>query len=95
MHPFYGPNSQSLAGQDRASKVTGLVTMGAYLAFWAWAVATAMRELNERFPKGGPSSGHGDVALAVLRERYARGEIDRDQFLAMERDLAPEETGPG
>ena len=96
MHPFYGPNSQFLAGQDRGSRVTGLITMAAYLAFWAGAVVIAKRELDERFPRGGPAPGRRDVALSVVRERYARGEIDRDQFLRMEQDLAArEERGPG
>lgn len=28
-----------------------------------------------------------DAALEILRERYARGEIDREEFLARKRDL--------
>jgi putative membrane protein len=28
-----------------------------------------------------------DTALDILRERYARGEIDREEFLARKRDL--------
>ncbi|OGA06767.1 MAG: electron transporter RnfE [Betaproteobacteria bacterium RIFCSPHIGHO2_12_FULL_69_13] len=31
----------------------------------------------------------GDRALEVLRERYARGEIDKDEFDKRKRDLAP------
>ena len=95
MHPFYGPNSQFLADRDRVSKVTGVVTMAAYLAFWAGAVTIALRELDERFPKGGSVPGQGQDAMSVLRLRYARGEIDRDQFVTMRRDLASEEPGPG
>jgi putative membrane protein len=29
----------------------------------------------------------GDAAMAILRERYARGEIDREEFEARRRDL--------
>ena len=36
---------------------------------------------------GSPQSG-GDTALAILRERYARGEITAEEFERMKRDLA-------
>ena len=41
--------------------------------------------------KGAPPSGAGqraDSALAVLRERYARGEISPDNFQRMRQDIA-------
>lgn len=34
------------------------------------------------------SESQGDRALAILRERYARGEIDKEEFDARKRDLA-------
>lgn len=92
MHPFYGPSGRLVGG--RGSDVTGLVSMAAYLAFWAGALVIGMRELNARFPRVPGPSAQRDPALAVLRERYARGELDREQFLAMLADLAVAPKGP-
>lgn len=40
----------------------------------------------QRFRNGG--SGGQESALTLLKERYARGEIGRDEFLEKQRDLA-------
>jgi uncharacterized membrane protein len=69
--------------------------MAAYLAFWAGALVIGMRELNARFPRVQQPRPQLDPALAVLRERYARGELDREQFLAMLADLTAAPRGPG
>jgi len=47
---------------------------------WLWAHG---REQG-RLPS---STDTGDSALEILRRRYARGEIDRDEFEAKKRDL--------
>lgn len=85
MHPFYGPSDRLLAG--RGSQATGLVSMFAYLAFWAAVVAMGRKILDQRFPVGGALGTPPDSATAILRERYARGELDRAQFLQMRGDL--------
>lgn len=115
MHPFYGPSARLLGER---SQVAGLVSMAAYLAFWAGAVAIGLRMVRDRLPTGagpapggsGPTPGDAvptpggdpgrgpastvwsarpmDPALAVLRERYARGELDRAQFLLIRADLS-------
>jgi putative membrane protein len=52
----------------------------------AWLVWTLVRAMG-----GGGSPGESraasDRALEILRERYARGEIDRETFERMKRDL--------
>ncbi len=85
MHPFYGPSGRLLAGGSGRSE--GIASMAAYLAFWAVVVVVAKRELDVRWPRGAARPGSGDPAVEALRVRYARGEIDRDDFLAMRADL--------
>lgn len=91
MHPFYGPSARLLG--ERATSVAGLVSMAAYLAFWAGALVVAKRELDARFPRVPPDVG-SDPAMRLLRERYARGEIDAVQFAEMCEVLAGEPRGP-
>ncbi len=59
----------------------GLVLMvalwGAAIAFGAW--------LLYKWARGSDSGGNG--ALAVARERYARGEISKEEFESLKRDL--------
>jgi len=92
MHPFYSSSARLLG--DRAG---GLASMAAYLAFWAGAIALAKRELDARFPRGGRPVA--DPALAELRTRYARGDIDTGQYRSMVAVLAevpgvPAAAGP-
>ncbi len=42
---------------------------------------------DERRPEARSRSGSDDRALAILRERYARGEVDADEFERRKRDL--------
>jgi putative membrane protein len=49
-------------------------------------LAYALGWLPQRRDQG-PSRTAGRDAVEILRERYARGEIDRDQFERMREDL--------
>lgn len=90
VHPFYGPSRRLVSGGETG--LSGLVSMAAYLAFWAAALVVARRELDRRWPVA-PRGGSGsDAALGVLRERFARGELDEAQYRAMVGVLA---GGPG
>ncbi|KAF5064038.1 hypothetical protein DSECCO2_288490 [anaerobic digester metagenome] len=88
MHPFYGPSSMMIGDVD--FWWVGLVSMALYLLFWAGAIVLAVRLLRKIglgrwLPKP-------DDAMAILRERYARGEIDQAEFREKAADLA--DTAP-
>ena len=67
--------------------------MAAYLVFWAVALVVAKRELDARWPKEPRTGTTGDRAMAVLRERFARGELEESQFRAMAQVLHEEADG--
>lgn len=63
----------------------GLGMMVMMLVFWGLAIAGIVLAIRWLVSAGrGPS---GDRALDILRERYARGEINKDEFEAKRRDL--------
>jgi putative membrane protein len=57
--------------------------------FWALIVFGAAALAKWLFFKGNPggSGTPGRNSLDILKERYARGEITRDQYAQMRRDL--------
>jgi putative membrane protein len=65
----------------------GLIFM---LLFWALVIlgiAALIRWLTTR-PSPGKNS-RDKTPLEIVQERYARGEIDREEFEQKKRDLAP------
>lgn len=61
------------------------------IVFWILilvGLVFVIRWLVQTTGKGGHSGQSGSRAIDILKERYARGEIDRTQFEAMKRDLA-------
>ena len=63
----------------------GLVMMLMMLVFWGVVIAGLVLGIRWLVSQG-RAPAH-DSALAILRERYARGEISREEFDARCRDL--------
>jgi putative membrane protein len=57
------------------------------LVFWGVVIVGMVLAIRWLVSQG-RDSRPTDTALAILRERYARGEINRDEFEAKKRDLA-------
>ena len=63
-----------MGGMMVSTTLSSLVVIGALIA-GVWWLASRYR-------------GRGPAPLDILRERYARGEISREEFEAKKRDLA-------
>ena len=63
----------------------GLVMMLMMLVFWALIIAGVV--IGLRWLIGQGRVGGRDEAMEILRQRYARGEIDKQEFEARARDL--------
>ncbi len=63
---------------------------GGIFMILVWVVVIAAIVVLARWLFGGPSATglpHGRSALDVLKERYARGEIGKEEFEQKKRDL--------
>ena len=60
----------------------GLAMLLAVLAFWILVVLVVRALFSARPPERRPLD-----ALTLLEQRFVRGEIDRDEFIRMRRDL--------
>lgn len=85
MHPFYGPSSR-LLGQENNQWV-GLSSMIMYLLFWAGAILIGVRLVKRYAIRIVDLRVREDSAMAILRERYAKGEIDSEEFRLRNADL--------
>ena len=78
-----------------AGGVIWVVVMLAVLALIVVGIVLLIRGLSGRrdygqagYPQGPPTGGPAPKgALQVLEERYARGEIDREEFVQRKQDL--------
>jgi putative membrane protein len=63
----------------------GLGMMAFMLAFWVLVIAGLVLGIRWLVAQGRES--RSDSALEILRQRYARGEINKEEFEAKKRDL--------
>ena len=64
----------------------GLVMMLMMLLFWGLVIAGLVFGIRWLVRQGGEDQA--DRAVEILRERYARGEISKEEFEARRQDLA-------
>jgi putative membrane protein len=58
-----------------------------HMVLWWFLIVLGIVVLAKWLFGGGSRGSEADRALAILRERYARGEIDKQEFDARKRDL--------
>ena len=77
MHHYYGP---MMNGGDRG---WGILMM----LFWAIVLAVVIYVAVRLF-KGHDASNQASGPLDIAKERYAKGEITKDQFEQLKKDLS-------
>lgn len=86
----YGFNGFSWGGM--LLMLLGMLFWFGLLGLLVWAL---VRWITDRAPTGtGTSSTTGPSAIEILRQRYARGELDEATFLRMREQLETYETHP-
>jgi putative membrane protein len=65
----------------------GMIAMALFWVVLLVAAVFIVRAVVER-PTRGAAGGSGETPLEILQRRYARGEIDRQQYEQMKRDLS-------
>jgi putative membrane protein len=66
----------------------GIVMMFMMLLFWGLIIAGLVLGIRWLISQGSPPRSSSDSALEILRQRYARGEINKEEFEAKKRDLS-------
>ena len=66
--------------------VGGIVMMVMMLVFWGLVIAGIVLGIRWLLHQG--REARSDSALQILRERYARGDITKEEFEAKKRDLS-------
>ncbi len=61
--------------------------MAMYLIFWAVVMVIALKVFRRYFLQADIFKNKRDDALSILRERYAKGEIDAEEYHNKKEDL--------
>lgn len=69
----------------------GWMAFGAVHMLLFWAVAIVAIIAIVRWLAGGAASADASRAIDILKGRYAKGEITREEFERMKRDLGEDE----
>jgi putative membrane protein len=64
-----------------------LVSMGVFFLSWILVLVGLVLLIRWLWIQGRPFARTEDSALEILKRRYARGEITREEFESMRRDL--------
>ncbi len=65
----------------------GFLGIVAMVLFWVVVVAGALYLLKLLLTLGSPKNQRGDSSEEILKRRYARGEIDKEEYHQLLRDL--------
>lgn len=85
----YGPNYGMMSGYGGYGYGYGLVHMIVWIAVLvAIVVAVGWLVRSIAGQRGQSASGKRSAGLDVLEERYARGEINREEYLQKKKDIA-------
>jgi len=60
------------------------------LIFWAliiWAIIAFVKYISEKSNIKSNSNDQGDSAMKILKERYAKGEINKEEFEQKRKDI--------
>ncbi len=83
MYDFFC-NGYGLTGGMGFMWLFWLLLFGAIIGLAVWAVTRLSRPASPSVSSAAPG---GSGALAILKERYARGEITREEFESMRQDI--------
>ncbi len=85
MHHFYGPGSNFMTQANYGWM--GVASMVIHLLVWVVVIYFAVKIINKYLQKENGSKVKEDTAMTILRERYARGEIESEEFMRRKAEL--------
>ncbi len=65
----------------------GLIAMALHLLFWIVIIVLAIKFFKKYLPQIHLKEGSKDQAIEILRQRYAKGEIDTEEFNLRKKEL--------